>query len=112
MDLLLLQNMVHHSSRVLMKHLSIFADQTSINFDKVFTRPTGFSRSLSSTRRRFREWLPEKFVQLPKFYREPHQAIAQWHAQADQGLYTEFRERSVYKNLLDVSLNARMRQWK
>ena len=37
MDLLLTQNMVHHLSRVQMKHLSIPANQTSINFDNVFT---------------------------------------------------------------------------
>ena len=38
MDLLLTQNMVHHLSRVQMKHLSIPANQTSINFDNVFIR--------------------------------------------------------------------------
>ena len=37
MDLLLTQNMVHHLSRVQMKHLSIPANQTSINYDNVFT---------------------------------------------------------------------------
>ena len=37
MDLLLTQNMVHHLSRVQMKHLSIPANQTSINFDNGFT---------------------------------------------------------------------------
>ena len=37
MDLLLLQNMVHPLSRVQMKHLSIPANQTSINFDNDFT---------------------------------------------------------------------------
>ena len=37
MDLLLTQNMVHHLSRVQIKHLSIFANQTSINFDNVVT---------------------------------------------------------------------------
>ena len=37
MDLLLTQNIVHHFSRVKMKQLSIPANQTSINFDNVFT---------------------------------------------------------------------------
>ena len=37
MDLLVHQNMRHHLSRVQMKHLSIPANQTSINFDNVFT---------------------------------------------------------------------------
>ena len=36
-DRLLSQNMVHHFSRIQMKHLSIPANQTSINFDNVFT---------------------------------------------------------------------------
>ena len=36
-DLLVSQNIMHHLSRVLMKHLSITANQTSINFDNVFT---------------------------------------------------------------------------
>ena len=36
MDLLVQQNMRHHLSRVQMKHLSIPANQTSINFDNVF----------------------------------------------------------------------------
>ena len=36
-DLLESQNMVHHYSRVQMKHLSIPANQTSINFDNGFT---------------------------------------------------------------------------
>ena len=36
-NLFLTQNMVHHLSRVQMKHLSIPANQTSINFDNVFT---------------------------------------------------------------------------
>ena len=36
-NLLLSQNMVHHLSRVQMKHLSIPANQTSIKFDNVFT---------------------------------------------------------------------------
>ena len=37
MDLLVFQNMVHHYSRVQIKHLSISANQTSINFDNVKT---------------------------------------------------------------------------
>ena len=37
MNLLLTQNMVHHLSRVQMKHLSIPANQTSISFDNIFT---------------------------------------------------------------------------
>ena len=37
MKLLQLQNMRHHLSRVQMKHLTIPANQTSINFDNVFT---------------------------------------------------------------------------
>ena len=37
MDLLVLQNMMHHLSRVQMKHLSIPSNQASINFDNVFT---------------------------------------------------------------------------
>ena len=37
MDLLVKQNMRHHLSRVQMKYLSIPANQTSINFDNVFT---------------------------------------------------------------------------
>ena len=37
MDILLTQNMVHHISRVQIKHLSIPANQTSINFDNGFT---------------------------------------------------------------------------
>ena len=37
MDLLLTQNMVQHLSLVQMNHLSIPANQTSINFDIVFT---------------------------------------------------------------------------
>ena len=37
MDLLVHQNMRHHLSRVLIKQLSISANQTSINFDNVFT---------------------------------------------------------------------------
>ena len=37
MDLFLTQNMVHHLSRVQMKHLSIPTNQTSINFDNVLT---------------------------------------------------------------------------
>ena len=37
MDLLESQNMVHHYSRVQMKHLSIPTNQTSINFDNVYT---------------------------------------------------------------------------
>ena len=37
MDFLLSQNMVHHLSRVQMKHLSIPANQTYINFDNIFT---------------------------------------------------------------------------
>ena len=37
MDLLVSQNMVHHLSRVQMKHLSIPTKQTSINFDNVFS---------------------------------------------------------------------------
>ena len=36
-DLLLTHNMVHHLSRVRIKNLSISANQTSINFDNVFT---------------------------------------------------------------------------
>ena len=36
-DLLVQQNMRHHLSRIQMKHLSILANQTSINFDNVFT---------------------------------------------------------------------------
>ena len=78
----------------------------------LYWRPTGFSRSWSSERRRSRGWLLEKFVQLPKFWREPHRAKAQWHVEADQGLYPEFRERSVYKGLLDVSPRARVRHWR
>ena len=37
MDLLLSQNMVHHLSRVQLKHLSMSANQTSINFDNNYT---------------------------------------------------------------------------
>ena len=37
MDLFLTQNMVHHLSRLQMKHLSILANQTSINFGNDFT---------------------------------------------------------------------------
>ena len=37
MDLLLTQNMVHHLSRVQMKHLSVPANHTSINIDNVIT---------------------------------------------------------------------------
>ena len=37
MELLWLQNMRHHLLRVQMKHLTIPANQTSINFDTVFT---------------------------------------------------------------------------
>ena len=37
MDLLVSQNMVHHLSRVQMKHLSIPANQSFINSDYVFT---------------------------------------------------------------------------
>ena len=37
MDLLVSKNIVHHLSRVQMKHLLIPATQTSINFDNVFT---------------------------------------------------------------------------
>ena len=37
MDLLLSQKIVHHVSRVQMKHLSISANQTFINFDNVFS---------------------------------------------------------------------------
>ena len=37
MDLLILKNMRHHLSRVQLKHLSIPANQTSINFDNVVT---------------------------------------------------------------------------
>ena len=37
MELLQLQNMRHHYSRVQIKHLSITANQTSINFDNDFT---------------------------------------------------------------------------
>ena len=37
MDLLLTQNMVHYLSRVQMRHLSIPANQMSINFDNGFT---------------------------------------------------------------------------
>ena len=37
MNVLVLQNMVHHLSRVQIKHLSIPANQTSINFDNGFT---------------------------------------------------------------------------
>ena len=37
MDLLLTKNIVHHLSRVQMKHLSISSNHTSINFDNVFT---------------------------------------------------------------------------
>ena len=37
MDRFLTQNKVHYLSRVQMKHLSIPANQTSINFDNVFT---------------------------------------------------------------------------
>ena len=37
MDRLLLQNMVHHLSRVQMKNLSIPANQTSIKWDNIFT---------------------------------------------------------------------------
>ena len=37
MDLLLTQNMVHHLTCVQMKHLSIPANQTSINFENGFT---------------------------------------------------------------------------
>ena len=36
MDLLLTQNIMHHLSRVQIKHLTIPANQTSINFDNVF----------------------------------------------------------------------------
>ena len=37
MDLLLTQNMLHRLSRVQMKHLPIPPNQTSINFDNIFT---------------------------------------------------------------------------
>ena len=37
MDFLALQNLVHHLSRVTMKHLSIPTNQTSINFDNFVT---------------------------------------------------------------------------
>ena len=37
MELLQLQNMRHYLSRVKIKHLTIPANQTSINFDNVFT---------------------------------------------------------------------------
>ena len=37
LDDLLTQNIVHHLSRVQMKHLSIPTNQTSINFDNIFT---------------------------------------------------------------------------
>ena len=37
MDLFLTQNMVHHLSRVQIKYMSIPANQTSINFNNVFT---------------------------------------------------------------------------
>ena len=37
MELLQLQNMRHHLSRVQMKHLTIPGNQTSINFDNIFT---------------------------------------------------------------------------
>ena len=37
MELHKLQNMRHHYSRVQIKHLSIPANQTSINFDNVYT---------------------------------------------------------------------------
>ena len=37
MDLFVSQNIVHHLSRIQIKHLSIPANQTSINFDNVFT---------------------------------------------------------------------------
>ena len=63
---------------------------------RFYWRPTGFSRSWSSERHRSHGGLPEKPVQLPKFWREPHRAKAQCHAQPDRGLYPEFREQSVY----------------
>ena len=37
MELLQLQNMRHHLSRVQLKHLTIPGNQTSINFDNIFT---------------------------------------------------------------------------
>ena len=77
-----------------------------------YWRFTGFSRSWSCERRQSRGWLPEKPVQLPKFWREPHRYKAQWHAQSDRWLYPEFRKRSVYKNLLDVSPRAQVRHWR
>ena len=79
---------------------------------RFYWSPTGFSRSWSGERCRFFEWLPEKPVQFSKYWREPHRAEVQWHAQVDRGLYPEFRERSVYKGLLDVPLRARVRHWR
>ena len=45
MDLVVSQNMVHNYSRAGLKHLSIPANQTSINFDNVFTGVYRFSHS-------------------------------------------------------------------
>ena len=75
MDRLFLQNMVHHLSRVQIKHLSIPANQISINFDNVFNGalPDLVVVGLVSDAD-LAWWLPEKPVQFSKFWREPHRA--------------------------------------
>ena len=55
-----------------------------------YWRPTGFSRSWSCERRRSRCCIPEKPVQLPKFWREPHRAKAQRHARPTEGYTPNF----------------------
>ena len=75
-------------------------------FYRRFSRP---GHSWSGERRRPRERLSEEPIQFPKFRREAHRDEAQWHVGGTRRLYPEFRERTVFKGLLDAPPGARVR---
>ena len=76
----LTQNMVHHLSRVQMNHLSIPANQTSINFANIFTGalPDLVVVGLVSDGDLAGGYQRNPF-NYQKFLRELHRAKAQWH---------------------------------
>ena len=111
-NLLLTQNMVHHLSRVQMKHLSIPANQTSIIFDNVFigalpdlvvvglVSDADFAGGYQRNPFNFRNFGVNR-IELKR----------NGTSRQSEGDSPNFAT-AVYKGLFDVSSRARVRHWR
>ena len=113
MELLHLQNMRHHFSRVPNK-APVHPREPDVyhHRQRVYRRPSTPGHCWSGERRRPRRRLPEEPIQFPKFLREPHRAETQSHVGAARRLYPEFYERAVFNIVHDFPPGARVRHWR